>query len=32
MKQLTLTPDADRALISEFVADTTSNGAKGGKR
>lgn len=32
-RQLTLTPEADRAIISEFVADTTSNGAaKGGKR
>jgi F-type H+-transporting ATPase subunit b len=32
-RQLTLTPEADRALISEFVSDTTSNGAaKGGKR
>jgi F-type H+-transporting ATPase subunit b len=33
MKQMTLTPEADRALISEFVTDATSNGAaKGGKR
>ena len=32
-KQLTLSPEADRALISEFVSSTTSNGAaNGGKR
>lgn len=31
-RQLTLTPEADRALISEFVADAASNGARGGKR
>ncbi len=31
-RQLTLTPEADRALISEFVTDTASNGVKGGKR
>jgi F-type H+-transporting ATPase subunit b len=32
-RQLTLTPEADRALISEFVHDAASNGAaSGGKR
>jgi F-type H+-transporting ATPase subunit b len=32
-RQLTLTPEADRALITQFVNDTASNGAaKGGKR
>jgi F-type H+-transporting ATPase subunit b len=32
-RQLTLTPDADRALISQFVNDAASNGAaQGGKR
>ena len=31
-KQLVLTPETDRALIAEFVRDTTSNGAgKGGQ-
>lgn len=32
-RQLILTPETDRALIAEFVSDTTSNGAaKGGQR
>lgn len=30
-KQLILTPEADRALISEFVRETTGKGAKGGQ-
>jgi F-type H+-transporting ATPase subunit b len=29
-RQLTLTPEADRALIAEFIHDTASNGAPGG--
>ena len=31
-KQLVLTPETDRALIAEFVRETTANGAgKGGQ-
>lgn len=30
-RQLTLTPDADKALISEFVSEATNGAAKGGQ-